>query len=254
MKNSVPLKILQITDTHLFKNNDDELFGVKPNVQLKKLVDHLLMLNLTIDRIFLTGDVSQDMSAESYQYAISQLSRLNTLVFWIPGNHDDMKIMSHELNCPRYFQAPAYFKTYDQSFIFLNTKYKDVDSGYFSDEDKDFIEEVMSRSVKNEKVSLVMHHHPIKTGTPLIDKYILENNEVFWEVMDRHPKIKHIICGHVHGDYTLKRNDVTVHASMASCFQFAKGSEKIAIEKTIGCKLYEFNGESVTTTSVTADQ
>lgn len=249
-----PLKILQITDTHLFKNNEDELFGVKTNLQLKKLIDYLLIANVSIDRIFLTGDVSQDMSPESYRYAISEISRLKKPVFWIPGNHDDYKIMASEFSKHDLFDQVLYFKTYDRTFIFINTKYKDVDSGYFSDSDRGGVRRILSGATKYQSICLVMHHHPVKTDTPLIDKYILENDDQFWNLIDQHPAVKNIICGHVHGDYTIKRKDVTVHASMASCFQFVKGSEKLVIDKTIGCKLYEFDGGSLKTKSITVDE
>lgn len=245
-----PLKILQITDTHLFKNDEDELFGIKTNLQLKTLINYLLTLNLSIDRIFLTGDVSQDMSAESYQYAISEISRFKKPVFWVPGNHDDFKIMLTEFGQSYWFQSPFYFKAYEKAFVFLNTKRQGVDSGYFSDVDRGEVRRVLRSTVKNETVCLVMHHHPVKTNTPFIDKYILENDDAFWNLIDQYPRVKNIICGHVHGDYTIQRKNVTVHTSMASCFQFVQGSEKIAIDKVIGCKLYEFDGISVKTKSI----
>lgn len=246
--------MLQITDTHLFKNNDDEMFGVKPNEQLEKLITHLLSLKLSIDMIFLTGDVSQDMSPESYQYAVAQLSRFKKVTCWIPGNHDDFKTMLIEFNKSIYLQPPVVFKKPGQTFIFLNTKYKDVDSGYFNAEDKQLIEETMAVTRKDENVCIVMHHHPVKTNTPLIDHYILENCDEFWKTIDRYPNIKNIICGHVHGDYTLKHGDVTVHASMASCLQWVKGTEKMAIDKAIGCKLYEFNAGLVTPKTIKVDE
>lgn len=248
------MRVLQITDTHLFKNNHDEMFGVKPNRQLKKLINHLLSLNLLVDMIFLTGDVSQDMSPESYQYAVAQLSRFKKVTFWIPGNHDNVETMSTEFNKSDFLQSAVVLEKPDWVFIFLNTKYKDLDSGYFHKKDEHLIAETMNVMRKDKNACIVMHHHPIKTNTPLIDHYILENLDEFWKTINRYPNIKNIICGHVHGDYTLKQGDVTIHAAMASCLQWARGTEKIVIDKTIGCKLYEFNANSVTTKTIKIDE
>lgn len=251
MKNNM---ILQITDTHLFEDKGKEMFGLCPNQKLEALVDYLLVADISFDRIFLTGDVSQDMSVSSYEYAVMQLSRFKKPVHWIPGNHDSYLTMLSVFNNSEYFQLNSYLKTPNCSFIFLNTQHEGFDSGYFHSADQKLIENRLNLSSRDEKFCIVMHHHPIKTGTELIDHYILENTEEFWNVLDRYPNINHVICGHVHGDYTLYRKNVTVHMAMASCLQFKKGMDKMIVENISGCKLYKFTHDSVFSETISLEE
>lgn len=245
------INILQITDTHIFKDSNQEMFGVNTNESLKKLVDYLLVKKIFFEKIFLTGDVSQDMSSESYAFVVEQLARLEKPVYWIPGNHDHYQTMLDVFKKNKKFILSRYLKTEAYSFIFLNTQNQDLDSGYFHQIDIDLISDVLKNSSEDEEFCVVMHHHPISTGTPLVDHYILENKEVFWNLIDKHARIKNIICGHVHGDYTLYYKNLTIHASMASCLQWKKRTKTLLAEKIIGCKLYQFSNDNVVARSIT---
>ncbi|ODN41881.1 metallophosphoesterase [Piscirickettsia litoralis] len=82
-------KIIQVTDTHLFSDHEKSMYGVKTNQRFEQVIAKLAQQDKEL--IFLTGDISQDESPESYHYAAKRLSALNTPIYWIAGNHDDQK-------------------------------------------------------------------------------------------------------------------------------------------------------------------
>ncbi|MEO8400305.1 MAG: hypothetical protein ABI597_00730 [Gammaproteobacteria bacterium] len=101
------------------------------------------------------------------------------------------------------------------------------------------LKEKLSTSL-SDKIAIVMHHHPAKVGTPLIDNYILENAQEFWDVVEK-ANVSLIICGHVHGDYKFKYKNVMIESAPATCVQWEKGAVKLKADMKIGYKVYHFD-------------
>ena len=117
------MKIIQLTDTHLFANDTSELFGVKTNLKFRNIIEKILVKDIVDTDIFiLTGDISQDESEQSYQIIAESLSKLNIPVYWIPGNHDDVTQMESVFNKYKDFVRTRQLSFPDWNLIFINTK------------------------------------------------------------------------------------------------------------------------------------
>lgn len=238
VKKKETIKIIQMTDTHLSKDGTC-YFNVNTNETFEKVIRQIKEELNDTDAIFLTGDLSQDESKESYQLITDAFGSLNKNVFWIPGNHDALSTMEYV-----FYQKKNFFKGKTLSishwdFIFLNTKLEGTDEGLLSDGELVFLMSELKKERKN-SLALIMHHHPIKVKTPLIDKYMLKNNDVFLDMI--HPyKVDLIMCGHVHNDYSLNYGNITIETAPASCFQFNKAAVKLDINYRIGYKVYYFS-------------
>jgi Icc protein len=81
------IKILQLTDTHLLADRQGEMFGVNTYSAQQDLLVHIKNRITSVDYIFLAGDVSQDMSVESYQHILHLLEPLQKPTYWLAGNH-----------------------------------------------------------------------------------------------------------------------------------------------------------------------
>lgn len=95
------LLIAQITDTHLFAESDQCLLGLKTIESLRTVLNQVDALEQRPDLLLLTGDLSQDGSAESYQTLQELLIPLGIPAYWIPGNHDCPATMERVLK-PSY--------------------------------------------------------------------------------------------------------------------------------------------------------
>lgn len=67
-RNSKVVRILQVTDTHLFADTANTLLGINTHQSYHAVLDAILEQNQPIDLIVATGDLVQDQSPEAYQH------------------------------------------------------------------------------------------------------------------------------------------------------------------------------------------
>ena len=235
------IKIIQITDSHLFSSNDELMIGHKNNMNFYDVINKIKNIHLSdTDFIFFTGDLSQDQTSKSYEHITYALQSMNIPIYWIPGNHDDNNIMIDVFLNNDLFKNEKYIELKHWIFIFLNTQKIGSENGFLDRDEIFFIKNKLIKNIsKNKKIALVMHHHPIPFNTPLIDSYTLENHDELWSTI-KDSTVKMIMCGHVHGDYSFTENNIQIESAPATCFQFKKGASTLAIENNIGYKIHYF--------------
>ena len=72
------IRVLHLTDPHLFADPDGELRGTNTQVSLARVLAHYQASDWNADRVVMTGDIIQDDTAEAYQ-------RFRDLPFRKPG-------------------------------------------------------------------------------------------------------------------------------------------------------------------------
>ncbi|KTD29812.1 MULTISPECIES: metallophosphoesterase [Legionella] len=232
------LKILQITDTHLFAHHSS-LFGVNPNKNFDEVMKVIFRNELEdTDFILLTGDLSQDETSAAYQHLLKSFKNCKSRVFWLPGNHDNESVMSAVFNSFSLFTRTRLLELKHWNLVFIHSKLEGSGSGYIHLDELNEVEKIINASKKN--IALIMHHHPIPVNTPLIDQYILNNREDLWKTISN-SKVKLIVTGHVHGDYSFVYQGVNVECSPATVFQIKKGTDTLQIEHSIGYKIHYFD-------------
>jgi Icc protein len=237
-------KVIQITDTHLFADNESEIFGIKSNIKFQEVIQRISIEDASdTNMIFLTGDISQDETEQSYRKLADQLEKFTIPIYWVPGNHDDIACMKRVFSRNKQFIYSQYLSFLNWDLIFINTN-----KGCISEYELQMLREVISASSSVKKIAIVMHHHPTVVGTPLVDNYILENRNEFWSIVTR-AQVELIICGHVHGDYKLKYNNIMIESAPASCLQWEKGTKDLKIDARIGYKIYYFGLDGYSATS-----
>lgn len=239
------MKIIQLTDTHLFSDDSLTIFTVKSNAKFKEVLDRVILEDYDADMIFLTGDISQDETSESYEKIARLLSKLNIPIYWIPGNHDDCAQAEMVFHKTKNFNRKAHLSTPHWHFIFLNTKIENRDDGHLSPSELNALRRELAASPTNKRTAVVMHHHPEMVGTPLIDHYILQNRQAFWDIVTG-SSVELIICGHVHGNYQFMHNGIMIESSPATCLQWEKGVKELVIDNKIGYKAYQFDHDGYT--------
>ena len=89
---AAPVRVIQMTDPHLFGVAGRTLLGLDTADSFQQVLSHLPIE--TIDRILLTGDIAQDASASAYEQLITMLKPLGLPFHWVPGNHDNAALMA----------------------------------------------------------------------------------------------------------------------------------------------------------------
>lgn len=241
IKNKERLKVIQITDTHVFANKTQTLQGHCTYKNLSETIDYVLAFEETPDFVLLTGDISQDESSDSYHLARAQLERLNLPVYWIHGNHDDETKVRPIFDMASSLEQLKHLMTSFWDFIAINTCRQGTDEGHLEESElADFWQKVTLAKNNNKNIVVVVHHHPHPVTTPLVDACMLQKADDFLVQIKQHPEIKLIICGHVHGDYRISYGDQMIEACPATSFQWKKGTSTLSTQDERGFKRFTF--------------
>ncbi|MDN3699481.1 3',5'-cyclic-AMP phosphodiesterase [Vibrio sp. 03-59-1] len=223
------IKLLQITDTHLFAPADGSLLSVNTFDSFQAVVRDIQAKAFKFDAILATGDISQDHSQESYQKFESGIECLQKPCFWLPGNHDYKPNMSSVLPSPQ-IQCVEHVLLGDRwQMIMLDSQVVGVPHGRLSDQQLALLDEQLT--LHSDRHTLVLlHHHPILVGSEWLDQHTLKDAEQFWNVVDQHQNVRGVLCGHVHQDMNRDHHGVQVMATPSTCVQFKPNSNDFALD------------------------
>ena len=101
LKTRRPLRLVQITDTHLNEPEDGHLLGMQTLHSLRCVLELVREERHQIDAFLVTGDLSQDGSLEAYHHLQRELTPFSCPSFWLAGNHDDPDNMAVPIHAPQ---------------------------------------------------------------------------------------------------------------------------------------------------------
>jgi Icc protein len=220
------MKVLQITDPHLYGSANARLRGVETNSSLSAALDDAFARVPDYAALLVTGDLVQDDNAGYLRFR-SFFGNLQKPVLCIPGNHDDPEAMRLELNQDPFRICGAHeFGAWN--FIMLDSYDPGCVGGRLTAAELARLDQALSHSPKHAMVCL--HHHPIAMGSRWLDTVGLANAEEFWRVLDAHPHVRAVSWGHVHQAYEGTRGAVRLFATPSTGAQFVPGSDRFAID------------------------
>jgi len=224
-----PLLVAQVTDTHLLASTEGELLGLPTTRSFEAVVRQLDKLQPRPDLLLLTGDLSQDESLESYLRLRQCLVPLEIPTYWLPGNHDRKDLMHQALAYPPLVADKAFEKARWQ-FLLLDSAVPGQVYGRLSAEMLAWLDRQLLLSSPR-PTAIALHHPPFAVGCQWIDGSRLENASDLYAVIDRHPQVQVVLCGHVHQDICYWRNDVCYLTTPSSSIQFKPNSDRFALDK-----------------------
>lgn len=222
-----PLKVLQITDPHLMANAEGALLGVVTLDSLDAVIQEALARHGQPDLVLATGDLAQDGSAAAYQVFGERLSAFRSPSAWIAGNHDHADRLADAAE--RFGARHRAILEGGWQIVLLDSSVPGKVHGELSDAELTFLDATLA--AHPERPALVtLHHHPVDIGCDWMSGIGLNNADALWAVLDRHPQVRIVLWGHIHQEYTARRNGVTLLASPSTCIQFATGSSQFSVE------------------------
>lgn len=223
------LRLLQLTDTHLFANPAMGLLGVNTLASLEAVIAQIQQDNIPFDWIMATGDISQDHSERSYERFVETVSVLEKPILWLPGNHDWQPIMHQTLSQKGLSLAKQLISDHWQ-LILLDTQVPEKPYGYLEPEQLDFL--ACSLSEYPQKHTLIlMHHQSCSIGCNWLDQHNLKNAEAFHKVITPHSQVKAVLFGHIHQNFEYQTAQLAYIASPSTCIQFLPLSKEFALDR-----------------------
>lgn len=223
------LLIAQITDTHLYADVQKELLGLQTMASFQAVIERVKALARKPDLLLLTGDLSQDSTAESYERLQEIVSPLAIPAYWVPGNHDCPKTMAQVLTrSPISPQKSFYADSW--KIILLDSSVPDCVHGELSPESLEWLDQELSQA-EGSPALIAFHHPPFLSGSDWMKDIGLRNADEFFQVCDRHSHVKLVLFGHIHQDFSRQRHQVYYLGTPSTCIQFKPNSDKFALDE-----------------------
>ena len=197
-------RFLQITDSHIVPR--PKLFGgqIQTLDIFEDAIDRIIEMlpNLgTIDQVLVTGDISDDGSAESYAAFRKQIERLGLPYLLIPGNHDLREpfraAFADLTHMPSEGKIDWVHDLDDLRIIGLDTLVEGVNHGELGPQSMAFLNAALDE-VGKRPILLVLHHPPFDTGIGFMDRLGLLDTALLGPVLTGLPNPLYIVSGHVH--------------------------------------------------------
>lgn len=228
----VNIRILQITDTHLFAGENETLLGVNTFRSYSAVLDAVRNEQRHFDLVVATGDLAQDQSPEAYRHFAKGIVRLLAPCVWLPGNHDFQPVMVNVLTEYGISCAKQVLIGEDWQLILLDSQVYGMPHGKLSDYQLEWLARLLVRQHQRHTL-LLLHHHPFPSGCIWLDQHSLRNAHTLAEVLQPHPKVKTSLCGHIHQEMDIKWLGQRVLASPSTCVQFKPHCTNFTID-TLG--------------------
>ncbi|MEM8435032.1 3',5'-cyclic-AMP phosphodiesterase [Morganella morganii] len=213
------VRILQITDTHLFAGETDTLLGINTLHSYHAVLDAIVKQQLPADLIVATGDLVQDQSTRAYQRFTDGIARLPAPCVWLPGNHDYQPSMAQELAAAGISPSKQVLLGDQWQILLLDSQVQSVPHGELSDDQLIWLDNCLAQQPDRHTV-VMLHHHPLASGCTWLDQHSLRNSHMLAEVLTRYQNIEGILCRHIHQDLDVMWNGIRMLATPSTCVQF----------------------------------
>lgn len=197
-----PFLLAQLSDLHI-KAHGRLAYGVVDTVSmLRACVSHLVALKRLPDAVAITGDLTDGGQPEEYAVLRELLAPLGMPVYVIPGNHDQRDALRAAFADHRYLSQSREFIQYaidDHALriVAIDTVIPLESGGELCEDRIEWLDGTLAEAPDRPTVVL-MHHPPFTTFLEHMDAYGLRNPEALAPVIERHPQVQAIFCGHVH--------------------------------------------------------
>jgi len=220
------IRIIQISDCHVSADPHALYRGQSADKNLAGIVCAVRKWKPRL--VMVTGDVSEDGSRESYERTSGLLSQTGAQVMALPGNHDDVELMS------QYFPAgpwdgPYVMEVEGWQLILLDSTVSGQVAGSLSPRRLESLQLALHGDDRLHSL-VALHHQPVPVGASWIDRYRLESPQQFFEIIDRAPGVRCITWGHVHHDFRMQRKGCTLLGSPSSVANSLPGTEQFSLD------------------------
>lgn len=222
------LRVLQLTDTHLYADSVGTLLGINTLDSFQQVIRHFRDYHWPLDLLLATGDLVHDASPAGYALLADILSSFQVPVFCLPGNHDVPQVMREHLRAERVHTTTVTDHG-PWRFVMLDSVIPGEEGGRLG---HDQLEQLDAALGSTDRHTLVcMHHQPVKVGSTWIDTMAIDNPEPLFNIIDRHSNVRGILWGHVHQTFEARRGGVRLMASPSTCVQFTPRADDFQVDE-----------------------
>ena len=193
--------IAQISDPHI-RAQRAPMGPVDTAACLEAAVVALNRLVPAPELVLLTGDLGNDGTDAEYDIAREILAPLQAPLLVIPGNHDRREPLARAFGHGLLEDGNPFFQYRvvrpNLVILALDTLLEGRPEGGLCGERLAWLERALTEHA-GDRVVLVMHHPPVRTGILKMDAMrLIEGADRLESLVRRHGGVERILCGHVH--------------------------------------------------------
>ena len=247
--------IAQISDTHItIPGGPDKNSELKLSA-LDKCIDSINLLDPMPDAVIHTGDLSHNGTLDELKLVKDYMDRLNTLYFVTPGNRDCSSTMldvfaerigDRELSTNIIYEA----KDFPAKLVSFDTTSPEDNLGVITFDKIASLDSILCKD--QETPTIIFSHHPPfflpDTFSPNIEYRSKNAINLFNEIIDRHPQIVALFCGHSHKSLRqdLGMFDASVAPPLCGLLNNSDNDDKQSLLGSY--QLHKFNDKHIFTT------
>jgi 3',5'-cyclic AMP phosphodiesterase CpdA len=148
-----------------------------------------------------TGDLVDHGEPAEYAQLRELLAPLAMPYFVIPGNHDAREPLRDAFRSDGYLPAAGFLQyaieDYPLRLVALDTLVPGQHGGMLCAERLGWLDATLAARPDAPTV-ILMHHPPFATGITYMDNYGLDGTAELAAIVQRHPQVERILCGHLH--------------------------------------------------------
>lgn len=244
------VRVLQITDTHLFARQDETLLGVNTWESYHAVLQAIHASARDVDLVVATGDLAQDHSSAAYQHFADGIASFSVPCVWLPGNHDFQPSMYSTLQDAGISPAKRVLVGENWQVLLLDSQVFGVPHGELSDFQLDWLEKRLTQEPDRHTL-LLLHHHPLPSGCSWLDQHSLRNAGALDSVLARYPRVRNLLCGHIHQELDANWNGRRIMATPSTCVQFKPHCSNFTLDTVSpGWRWLELHADGSLTTEV----
>lgn len=228
----MPLNIIHLTDAHLFRDPAAELQGVCTRTAWLKALAAIEPLFDQTDRLVVTGDFTHDDLPETY------LPVRESLAGWWPKTR--LTLGNHDVRAGLWQHASDRLEQIEDRLIFRDTlggwSLIGLDShrpgevvGELGGPQREWLDRELARH-PDRPTALFFHHPPVEFASPWMNRIALADRHELGRLLDRHPQVRLVVCGHVHHETSTLWGSRLVLTTPSTSVQFAPVSSTLVVD------------------------
>ncbi|PCH63107.1 MAG: hypothetical protein COC19_01650 [SAR86 cluster bacterium] len=251
------IRLVQITDSHLFADPSMSLLGMNTMHSLNSVIGNINQQCTALDLLLATGDIAQDGSIAAYENFIASVSTLDLPFAWLPGNHDDGAVMDsiaantsasgdiyradiHADGASKgreNLAQPIRQKTLvmgNWQIILIDSTVAGHTWGHICPKELNYLHTSLEQAKTNPRIEhclVCLHHNPLPENSQWLEKLGLRDNKSFFDVMAASNMVRMVIHGHIHQDLELTSQGIRCMASPSTCVQFKPGADEFELDQ-----------------------
>jgi 3',5'-cyclic AMP phosphodiesterase CpdA len=213
--------IAQLSDSHVNAASFVPVRYFDTAAALARCVARVCSLDPAPDVVVFTGDLTESGAPAEYARFRELIAPLAMPCLVLPGNHDDREAMRAAFGALGLLPSHGPLCYVDERFPLRLVALDSTDSGRPGGSLDAARLEWLDRTLaaQSRPTLLMLHQAPFKAGIFPLDSYTFFGVDALREVVQRHPQIVRVICGHLHCVRTERWGRATVSSGPSTSDQ-----------------------------------